>query len=41
MVIGPPIAGDGRSAKEITALAEAWIENTVATLPVPEFAAQH
>lgn len=40
MVIGPPIASDGRSAKEITALAEEWIESTVAGLPVPEFAAR-
>ena len=40
MVIGPPIASDGRSAKEITALAEAWIESTVAGLPAPEFAAR-
>lgn len=38
MVIGPPIASAGRSAKEITALAEEWIESTVAVLPVPEFA---
>ena len=37
MVIGPPIASDGRSAKEITALAEDWIETTISSLPVPEF----
>lgn len=35
MVIGPPIDSTGRSAKEITALAEEWIESTVAALPVP------
>lgn len=37
MVIGPPIDSTGRSAKEITALAETWIESTVAALPVPDF----
>lgn len=35
MVIGPPIDSTGRSAKEITALAENWIESTVAALPAP------
>lgn len=35
MVIGPPIDSAGRSAKEITALAEDWIESTVAALPSP------
>jgi 1-acyl-sn-glycerol-3-phosphate acyltransferase len=39
MVIGPPISSAGRSAKEITALAELWIESTVAALPVPADAA--
>lgn len=32
MVIGPPIESADRSAKEITALAEKWIEATVAEL---------
>lgn len=35
MVIGPPIPSTGRSAKELTALAEDWIESTVAGLPAP------
>ncbi len=33
MVIGPPIETSGRSAKEINALAEAWINETVERLP--------
>jgi len=41
MVIGAPIVSTGRSATEITALAENWIENTGSQLPVPEFAAHH
>lgn len=35
MVIGPPIESAGRSAAEITRLAEEWIETTVSRLPVP------
>ena len=31
--IGPPIATTGRSSKEILALTETWIENTMQTLP--------
>jgi 1-acyl-sn-glycerol-3-phosphate acyltransferase len=33
MVIGPPIDTTGRSAKEINALAKAWIDETVDSLP--------
>lgn len=33
MVIGPPIASTGRSAKEINALASAWINEAVQALP--------
>lgn len=36
MVIGPPIDSQGRSADEITRLAEEWIESTCAELPRPE-----
>ena len=32
MVIGPPIVSKGRSAEEITRLAEEWIESTVRSL---------
>ena len=35
MVIGPAIDGRGKSAEEITRLAEEWIESTVAQLPAP------
>ena len=34
VVVGPPIATAGRSAKAITQEAEAWIEATCATLPL-------
>jgi 1-acyl-sn-glycerol-3-phosphate acyltransferase len=33
LVIGPPIYPDGRSAAELTAAAEAWIEGTCRRLP--------
>lgn len=33
MVIGPPIDSRGRTADQVTALAEEWIETTVARLP--------
>lgn len=32
LVIGPPIDSAGRSATEINALAEQWIESTVASI---------
>ncbi|MGH8247399.1 MAG: lysophospholipid acyltransferase family protein [Gammaproteobacteria bacterium] len=35
MVIGPPIESTGRSAAEITRLAEKWIEDTASRLPAP------
>lgn len=35
MVIGPAIDSRGKSAAEITRLAEEWIESTVARLPAP------
>lgn len=35
MAIGPVIDSRGRSAEEITRLAEEWIESTVAQLPAP------
>jgi 1-acyl-sn-glycerol-3-phosphate acyltransferase len=36
MVIGPPIESSGRTAAEITRLAEEWIESTVRQLPAGE-----
>jgi 1-acyl-sn-glycerol-3-phosphate acyltransferase len=33
LVIGPPLYPEGRSASELTALAEAWVENTCRSLP--------
>lgn len=36
MVIGPPIDSTGRSAAEITQLAEDWIESTASRLPAPD-----
>jgi len=36
MVIGPIIDSTGRSATELTRLAEVWIEGTVKSLPVPD-----
>ncbi len=36
MVIGPPIDPAGKTAKQITAEAEEWIESTVAVLPAPD-----
>jgi 1-acyl-sn-glycerol-3-phosphate acyltransferase len=33
LVVGPPIQSKGRSAKEINALAETWINETVEALP--------
>jgi 1-acyl-sn-glycerol-3-phosphate acyltransferase len=39
MVVGPVIESRGKTANEITGLAEQWIENTIKTLPVPELPA--
>ena len=36
MVIGPAIETKGKSAKQITAETEEWIESTVETLPIPD-----